>query len=72
MDGINNFCHAEISCKAALSVLYIYEPGPRSIVFYLFTLAKKAKYDESLVGLQMIKLLAQPTRNAVQFCGERK
>jgi len=43
------------------------------IVFFLPIYAhKQAKHNESLVEQQMIKVLARPTNNAEQFCGQRK
>jgi len=43
------------------------------VVFFLPIYAhKQAKHNESLVELQTIKALAQPTNNAEQFCGQRK
>jgi len=43
------------------------------VVFFLPIYARKyAKHNESLVGWQMIKVIAGPTNNAEQFCGQRK
>ena len=41
------------------------------VIFYLFTLQYRQN-SEKLVRWQMIKVLARPTNNAKQFCGQRK
>jgi len=43
------------------------------VVFFLATFAhNQAQHNESLVELQMIKVLARPTNTTEQFCGPRK
>jgi len=42
------------------------------VIFLRIYARKKAKYDNSVVGRQMINVLARATNNAEQFCGQRK
>jgi len=45
-----------------------------AVVYYLFALVNRQnrKHNESLVGRQMLKVLARPTNNAEQFCDNEK
>jgi len=68
----SHFLPCLVKLKGSLSVLYPHQPGLWSSVFlYLFTLTNRQN-SEKLMRQQMIKLLARPTNNAEQFCGQRK
>jgi len=43
-----------------------------AVVFLPNCASKQAKHNESLVERQMIKVLARPTNNVEQFCGQRR
>jgi len=43
-----------------------------AVVFLPICADKQAKHNESLVERQMIKVLARPTNNVEQFCGQRR
>jgi len=46
--------------------------GLRSVGFSTDLRSHIANHKKNLVGRQMIKVLARPTNNTEQFCGQRK
>jgi len=72
LDHIHNFCLAySYTAGQLLSVLYAHEPELWSSGFSTYLHSQIGK-TVKLVGRKMIKVLAWPTNNKEQFCGQTK